>query len=310
VFTTPTGVANTETITIDFSDGPFVMGAVAFDDIDVATSSGEFTLADDCSGSEMASASTSGTTILTITMCAGDGGSIAANGTTTIEIGTHATSQTTGDDQLTNPTAGSYQIPITAGSADTGETRVAIVDTVLVTATVDTIFTFSVSGVAGGQAVNGTTTGGTTTATAVPFGILTSGSASTAAQDLTVATNASNGFTVTVVSDGQLDSATLADIDGFRNGNFDSTPVAWEAPTVSLGDDDTYGHWGLTSNDNDIYGSGQYVSASTSPVDVMTHTGPTQATTTRVGYTVQITALQEAAEDYQAILTYIATPAF
>lgn len=309
VFTTPTGVANTETITIDFSDG-FVMGSVDFTDIDVATSSGEFTLADDCSGSEMASATTSGGTTLTITMCAGDGGLIAANGTTTIEIGTHATFQTTGDAQITNPGTGSKQIPLTAGSMDTGETRVAIVDTVTVTATVDTEFTFSVGGVTSGQTVNGTTTGGATSPTLIPFGVLTSGSASTAAQDLTVATNASNGFTVTVVSDGQLDSATLADIDGFRNGNFDTTPVDWEAPSVSVGDEDTYGHWGLTSDDNDIYGSGQYVSASTSPVDVMTHSGPTLATTTRVGYTVQISALQEAAEDYQAVLTYIATPTF
>lgn len=314
-FTTPTGVANTETITIDFSDGPFVVGSVDFTDIDVATTSGEFDLAADCTGSEMASAAFSGTT-LTITMCSGDGGLIAANGTTTIEIGSNATFQTTGDQQLTNPAAGSYQLPITAGSVDTGETRVAIVSTVNVTASVDTFFTFTVGGVGAGQTVNGTTTGGVTTSTLIPFGELQTGSASTAAQDLTVVTNARNGFTVTVTSDGQLDSLNGADIDGFRNGTYDATPQAWEAPAGTLGSENTYGHWGITSDDTDVFAATEtYVSASTTPVTIYTHDGPTDGTTTgegttRVGYTAQISPLQEAATDYTAVLTYVATPVF
>lgn len=323
VFTTPTGVANNETITIDFSNGPFVVGSVDHTDIDVATSSGEFSLAADCTGSEMASAAFSGTT-LTITMCSGDGGLIAANGTTTIEIGTNATNQTTGDQQLTNPGTGSYQIPLTAGASDTGETRVAIVQTVTVTAAVDTLFTFTVSGVAGDTLVNtGDTTGGTTTATTIPFGELVANTASTAAQGLAVTTNARNGFVVTVQSDGQLDSLTGADIDGYRNGGFDTTPVAWEAPTPSIGDDDTYGHWGLSSDDatltsglSDFFSGGDnFVSASTSPVEVFRHDGPINATgagqgTTTVIYKVEVSSLQEAATDYQATLTYVATPVF
>ncbi|MCA9357671.1 hypothetical protein KC902_00230 [Candidatus Kaiserbacteria bacterium] len=324
-FTTPTGVANGETITVDFSDGPFVVGSVDFTDIDVATSSGEFSLAADCSGSEMASAAFSGTT-LTITMCAGDGSLIAANGTTTIEIGTNATNQTLGDQQLTNPAAGSYEINLTAGSVDTGATRVAIVETVTVTASVDTQFTFTVTGVAGGQTVNGETTGGTTTATTIPFGQLEIDTASTAAQDLVVVTNARNGFVVTVEADQQLTSSNGADIDSFRNGNGDTTPTAWEAPSQTLGDEDTYGHWGITSDDDTLtsgltnpfnVGSGgdRFAAVLTTPTEVFRHTGPSNGTTqgegtTRVGYKVEVSSLQEAADDYTATLTYVATPVF
>lgn len=321
-FTTPTGVTNGQTITLDFSDGPFVVGSVDFTDIDVATTS-DFTVATDCTGSEQASAAFSGTT-LTITFCSGDGGSIPANGTTTIEIGTNATFGTTGDQQLTNPVAGSYQIPLTAG-ADTGETRVAIVPTVTVTAAVDTSFTFSVSGVSGGTLVNtGDTTGGTTTSNTIPFGELQAGVASTAAQQLTAQTNAANGFVVTVQTDQQLTSTgNLADIDGYRNGNYDTTPVAWEGPTPVLGSEETYGHWGLSSDDttltsglSDFFSGGDnFVSASTTPVEVFRHNGPINGTgagqgTTTVIYKVQVSALQEAANDYTATLTYVATPVF
>jgi hypothetical protein len=224
--------------------------------------------------------------------------------------------QTTGEQQITNPAIGSYEINLTAGASDSGSTRVAIISTVTVTASVDTLFTFSVAGVAGNQTVNGTTTGATTSATLIPFGVLESGVASTAAQDLTVVTNARNGFVVTVTADGQLRSSTGADIDGFRNGNYDVTPVGWEGPSSVVGSEETYGHWGLTSDDVDHFAATQtYVSASTTPVEVFTHSGPTDGTTTgqgttRVGYTVQIGSLQEAADDYQATLTYVATPVF
>lgn len=317
-FTTPTGIAEGETITIDFSDGPFVIGSVDETDIDVLNNTTDYNVAATCGASDQVSAVFAATT-LTITVCAGDGGAIAANGTTTIKIGSNATftgDSGDGDAQLTNPTAGSYQIPITAGASDVGETRVAIVDTVTVTASVDTLFTFTVTGVAGGQTVNGTTTGATTTSTAIPFGELEVNVASTAAQDLSVITNASNGFVVTVTSDGQLSSENGADIDGFRNGNFNQSPLAWIPPTVSIGFEETYGHWGITSDDTDHFAVAQtYVSASTTPVSVFTHTGPADGTTTgqgtaRVGYTVEISSLQEAANDYRATLTYVATPMF
>lgn len=321
-FTTPSGVDNGDTIVIDFSNGPFVIGSVDHTDIDVETTS-DFSLADDCTGSEDIGASFAGE-VLTIELCSGDGAVIAPNGTTTIEIGLNATFDVPGDEQLTNPAIGSYQIPLTAGTEDSGETRVAIVNTVLVSASVDTVFTFTVDGVNAGSAVNSAhTTGGNTTATEIPFGTLTSGNASTAAQDLTVVTNARSGFVVTVQADQQLLSSNGSDIDGFADGAYNDTPIPWAAPGALPGDESTYGHWGITSDDatvgsNDFnVGSGgdRYVSASTTPVEIFNHNGPTDGTgngegTTRVGYRIETSALQEAAEDYQATLTYVATPVF
>lgn len=322
-FITPTGVATGQTITVDFSDGPFVVGSVDFSDIDVQEGETDYVVAADCTGAvgNYVGAAFSGTT-LTIDFCAVGSANIAANGSTTIEIGLNASG---GDAQLTNPaTVQSYEIDITAGASDTGETRVAIVDNVTVTATVDTIFTFTVNAVAGGVLVNtGDTTGGPTTATAIPFGELAADTASTAAQNLEVSTNAANGFVVTVTVDQQLTSSNGADIDGFADGAFTSTPIAWASPSASVGVEEEAGHWGLSSSDttltaglSDLYSGGDnFVSASSTPVEVFRHDGPADGSvdgegTADVIYKVEVTALQEAADDYTATLTYVATPVF
>ncbi len=315
VFTTPTGIANTETIVVNFSDGPFVLGSVDYTDVNVSTTS-SLTVGPDCTSDDVSAVWTAGP-ILTVTFCAVGGKSVPANGTTTIQIGN-------GGNQLTNPSAASYAIGLAAGSVDTGETRVAIVANVTVTASVDTRFTFTVTGVGAGQQVNAETVGGTTTPTEIPFGTLTSGNASTAAQQLQVQTNASNGFVVTVTADSQLISGGGADIDGFANGNYDTVAAIWEAPANTIGQEETYGHWGITSDDNtlssgnpyDVGGAeAKFVSASSTPVEVFSYDNVTDGTTngegfTRVGYKVEIGPFQEAAEDYQATLTYVATPIF
>jgi hypothetical protein len=324
-FVTPTGVPNTQSITIDFSDGPFVLGALAFDDVDVEDDGTDLSVSAGCTGGEIGFSTT--TNAIVLEFCAGPGASLPANGTTTIEIGTHATFGATGNVQLVNPAVlRSYEINITAGTADSGTTRVAIVSPVIVTASVDTSLTFTVAGLAATGTVNQEPITGSTTATAIPFGLLESGSATTSAQQLSVSTNASYGYAVTVAVDQQLLSSTGADIDGFIEGAYTNTPVPWQAPTPSISDEDTWGHWGLTTEDasltsglTDLFAAsttGQlFVSASSTPVEVMRHNGPADGTTasigrTRVGYKVEITDLQEAGDDYTATLTYVATPVF
>ncbi len=322
-FVTPNGIANGSTITISLANGPFVLGSTTFADIDVLDDSTNLSVAAGCGGSEEIGFSTS-TNLITLEFCSGDGASIAPLGTTTILIGNHASFGTTGTNQLTNPTVGSYEIDITAGASDTGSTRVAIIAPVVVTAAVDTSFTFTVAGLGGGTDVNGLVTTGTSTATAIPFGSLTANTASSAAQQLSVSTNSSYGFAVTVTADQQLTSSAGADIDGFLDGAYTSTPVAWAPPTESISNEDTWGHWGLTSDDAsfglsdpfDVLGSGdRFVSASTTPVQVFRHDGPSDGITpnvgrANVGYQVQVSALQEAGTDYTATLTYVATPVF
>ncbi len=224
-----------------------------------------------------------------------------------------------------NPsTVQSYEFLITVANAtsDTGRTRVAIVNYVTVTAVVNTTFDFVVSGLGTSTAVNSTSTTGSTTATTIPFGVLAANQTYTMAQQLSVTTNARNGFVVTVEQDGNLRSSTGADIDGFSNATYVNTPTAWSAPSNVLLDENTWGHWGLTSNDSDLNageftsgGGNKWVAASTTPRQVFSHTGPANGTTAdigraTVGYQVQITPLQEAADDYQTTLMYVATPTF
>ncbi len=319
-FDTPTGVAAGETIVLTFDAGFLGINSLVFGDLDLDIEGVYTTLAATASEADWGVA----VSATTITLTSGTG-VVAAGDTVTVLIGENATGGVP-NSQITNPSAGSYPINVTVGSADSGETRVAIVDSVEVTATVDTIFTFTVTGTPGGTDVNGIigdTTGGTTTATTIPFGELIGGTASTAAQRLQVTTNASNGFVVTVAVDQQLTSSNLSDIDGFANGSYTSTPSGWTAPTGTLGLENEYGHWGLSSNDttltaglSDLYSGGvNFVSASTTSVEVFRHGGPANGSTTGTGsadvlFKIEVTNLQEAADDYTATLTYVATPVF
>lgn len=244
------------------------------------------------------------------TVCAGD---TVSTGTKTITIG---------NTRITNPTStASYIIRIAGTQANSADTRVAIIDDVVVTASVATTFTFTITGVATGTTINGVTTTYASTATALNFGTLPVGSAVTMGQQLNVTTNAANGFVVTVVEDQNLLSTTGADIDLFANGNATSTPSPWTAPANTLGSEQTYGHMGLTSNDSDL-NAGEFAGSrfagnfqATSSRQVFSHTGSADGSTQDIGlasvaYRIQIGSLQEAGNDYTNTLTYVATPTF
>lgn len=315
-FTLPAGdgIAGGESIVITFPAG-FNMGSVAFGDVDLSIEGLDQTLAAAPSGATWG-ATVSGQTL---TLLSGSG---TANATDDIivRVGTNASG---GSNQVTNP-AGvtSYEFTIVAGVEDSGQFRVAIVDDVDVTANVNTALTFTVSGIAAGATVNSspTTTATTTTSTSLPFETLTAGTSKTLAQDLAVTTNAIGGYVVTVEQSQNLLSSTGADIDGFANGSYATVPAAWSAPSNNISQENTWGHWGLTSDDfvtgrASEFSANTWVAASTTPVIVMGHTGPSDGVTAgigaaRVGYQAQITALQEAGDDYSTSLTYIATPTF
>lgn len=248
---------------------------------------------------------------VTFTVCATDSITV---GTTTI---------TFGNSKITNPSgAGSYIIRIGGTMPDQADTRVAIISHVTVTASVDTSLTFTITGVAIGASVNGdaTTTATTTSATSIPFGTLASGTAKLAAQDLSVATNARNGFIVTIIQNQNLLSNTGADIDLFKDGAANVTPIAWTGPAATLGNENTYGHYGVTSEDADLnsdeFGTALYAgNFGTTSRTIFSHNGPSDGTTvnigsTRIGYKIQVSSLQEAANDYTNRITYVCTPTF
>ena len=255
------------------------------------------------------------------TVCAGD--SVPA-GLIGMQIGD--------TNEVNNPaTAQSYVISLQGYGAtpiaDDGDTRIAIIDDVTVTAEVETIFIFSINAVGAGITVNGDTqaTVGTSTATTVPFGVIPINDDRVMAQELRVDTNALNGFAVTVQADQTLTAGNAATIDVYDEGTPLATPTAFAGPTAVLGSTNTYGHWGLTTDDltlgsgldfNPGVDAGYVGNFVGNPVEVFHHTGPVVNTaglgvgSTTVAYKIEITELQEAATDYTATLTYIATPVF
>ncbi|MEY2664993.1 MAG: hypothetical protein RLZZ480_98 [Candidatus Parcubacteria bacterium] len=315
-FTVPTGspgvAASGGTIVVTFPTG-FNMNSIDFADVDLKVATVDQTLA------AAPAASTWGVVLSgqTLTFTTGSGVSVTAGQAVEIQVGTHATFGTTGNTQVTNhASTGSYEFIITAGTTDSGRTRVAIVNSVNVTAIVDTTFDFTITGTATSTFVDTATTTGSTSPTVIAFSKLVANVPEILAQRLNVTTNAKNGFNVTVETDGNIDSSTGADIDSFSNATDISTPTVWSSPTNSISDENTWGHWGVTTMDNvTLFDPGEYIAASTTPRSIFSHTGPANGTTndigsTTVAYKVQITPLQEAAQDYNAVLTYIATPTF
>jgi hypothetical protein len=334
-FQTQSPIGASSTIAIDFPDSFSTTSTPAFSftdatDFDIASSTLELAIfaKGGCTGGsgpakfEISSIATStGTNVFTFTHCNGTD-ALAGSASTTIKIGTHTVTGGTGDSRIVNaPVTGSYEVAVTAPAGDSATTRIAIVDDVTVTARVATNFTFTVTALTSGT-INGdaTTVIADTTATTIPFGTVASGTPKVGAHQLTVSTNAKNGFTVGVFQDQNLTSGDGADIDAFKDGNGQFTPTAWTSPTTTLDDENTYGHFGVTSEDSDLngneFGTALYAAVGTStPRTVFSHGNPANGITadkgkTKVGYKIEIGDLQEAADDYTNTLTYIATPTF
>lgn len=249
---------------------------------------------------------------------------VAGDGATDVITCTGALASTTAKTititDVTNPgTAGDYTITVSthaAGGAEieSSQVKVYVIDDVTVTAHVDASLTFTVTGVATSTVINGDTTTGSTSPTAIDFGDLPLTTEQLMGQTLSVSTNAAAGYSVTVQQDQVMTSAGGADIDSFST----STPTAWVAPAGTLGDESTYGYMGLASDDSDLatsFSDGYYQGLDgQTPLEVMSHDGPADGTTQDAGkanvmYDIEITALQEAG-DYNNTLTYVCTPTF
>lgn len=315
-FTTPNGMVAGADFTITFAS-QFDTAAVTLTDIDLSVATVDQTLASGANGVGTWGVTGIGTDAITF-QAPSDAG-IASSSAVVVKIGSNATGGTI---RIVNPssTTTTYTIGVAGTMQDSGEMRVAIVDQVTVSANVDTTLTFSVAGVNSAQSVNGTSTTDGSTATAIPFGTLAAGGIKTLAQDISVSTNAKYGYVVTVQQTGALQSSTGATIDGFKNGTNVTVPEAWSAPTAQIADSNTWGHWGITSDDatagrSSEFSSNTWVSGSTTPVIVMGNTTVADGTqvgggAARVGYQAQISALQEAGDDYTTTLRYVATPTF
>jgi hypothetical protein len=321
-FTTATsigfaGSASTTRITFDPTTNAFDFTSLVASDVHIARTGGGLSQVAAVGSCSVAASEMYVTTIgsnpdyIEFSTCTGD---TVAAGAITVNIS---------NSHVINPTtAGSYVVRIGGTMTDAADTRVAIISAVTMTATVDTNLTFTIAGVASSSFVNGDQTSTSTSATAIGFGILSVGTSSIAAQDITVATNALNGFSVTITENQDLTSNNGATINAFKDGNaVVGTPTAWTTPTGTLGNTNSYGHMGVSSEDStlvagDEFGTQLYAGlTSTSTRTVLYHTSVANGVTadigaTRVGYRVQVTALQEAATDYNNTITYVCTPIF
>lgn len=202
-------LAPSNTITVTFPAG-FDLTSIVEDDLDIVGSTfGEFTTAADCTGSENMSAAVSGQ-VITFTLCAGDGGTLANSETVTVEIGTNATASGTGANQIVNhATPGSYAIAIDTTADDASSLAIPIISNgdVTVTATVDPSITFVIRTAADDGDTN-----------SCALGTLTTGSVSTCGYRLAVDTNATSGYSIYIKADGLLNNATDNIDDIAENG--------------------------------------------------------------------------------------------
>ncbi|MFP4616555.1 MAG: hypothetical protein ACLFNR_00120 [Candidatus Paceibacterota bacterium] len=214
------------------------------------------------------------------------------------------------------------------------DTEVAIIEDITMTAAVETIFEFSVEGLGVDEVVNegATTTTHAASSTRLDFGIIDPDEFYFIGQELTVSTNASNGFVVTVQESQELTSSTGERIHRFNNATTTTAgqeePIAWEAPSAELEEIQTYGHYGITTNDsrlNDVTEdpsdedfadeNGFVGNFHQEPRPLFGHTDSADGETqdigvARVGVGIEISPLQPAGDDYTNTLTYVATPTF
>lgn len=309
----PSVIDQNETIKITFDPETDLFDGIA----DLTTGDVQFsgaTLVPGCGGGPdeitLSTSTGAGDESVIFTVCPGDA---IASGTKNIVLG---------GGKITNPTStGSYVVRIHGTQPNNGDTRVAIIDDVTVTASVDTNFTFSISPVASGTDINGATTTFDSATTSMNFGTLTVGTPVTLGQELRVITNAKNGFAIRVREDQNLTNTSGDDIDLFSNGSATSTPSPWTGPANNVDDENTFGHFGVTSNDSDLNG-GEFAGGlfagnfqATSSRVVFSHTGPADGSTpdkglASVAFRIQIGVLQQPGTDYTNTLTYIATPSF
>jgi hypothetical protein len=180
-----------------------------------------------------------------------------------------------------------------------------------VTVSVEGSLAFAVAGVTGNGslAVNGATitNGLATTSTTIPFGTVTSSTNKIAAQDLTVSTNSTNGYTVYTRYTGQLASGanTIGDHSG-SNG----TPTAFSAAGTEA--------FGYTTEDATLTGTparftssggNKWAAFTTSNAELVYNNAAVSNQTTRVGFQTGISATTEAGS-YTTTVVYTAVPVY
>lgn len=254
-------------------------------------------------GASTSDFTTNGTITLTVTSPAS-----VSNGTSITVPFTGITNPTTADTtffvRITTQASGPTAI-------DTNTTAFAILTStsIAVTASIDPTLTFTVAGVDSGGTVNSSSLTITTTASTIPFGTLTAATPAIGAQDVTVVTNALNGY---IVSAKAAADPPLTDV----NNNIDkfsasySSPATWSSPGGTTASVNT-GFFGYTTEDTNVSGfSGNKWAAvdTTARTLVSSSTGVTTRTK-RIGWQTEVNTLQPSGS-YSGTVILVATPTY
>ena len=298
-FVTPTGVASGGTIILTFPGSFSVAAGLTFTDIDVLDNGANVTLAAAPSVATWGAVRTSGT-VITLT---NGTTAVTAGHTIRIKIGTNATNQSTGVNQITNDTTtGTKAIAVSGTFGDTGSISVQLItdDTVAISATVAQSISFSIS--------SNTIAFGTLDSAAARFANTSTGSASdVVAHTLAVSTNAPSGYTVTVqggtLTSQQNSSNTITAIG--------ASPAASSVGTAQFGIYATKsgGVNGTIATPYATASSFGYNATATTSATLASGTTPTATETYSLHYLANIAATT-AAGTYATSLNYVATANF
>lgn len=225
-----------------------------------------------------------------------------------------------------------YFLTIETSAGEGAFLPVAIIETLKIKGKIHPILTFEIRGLGIGERVHqNLVTTVSTTASTIGFQNIPINTPVLGAQDIFVTTNAGFGFRVNIIQTSDL----IAIRDGrvyrifcFENGRCKNpeNALSWIKPEGILGDPKTYGHFGITSEDNSLgencnfnyYGFGSTPKWAGpdlgQPIEIMRNCGPADGQTrhqgwTRIGFQVEVTPLQPAG-NYQTTFSYVLTPIF
>lgn len=216
--------------------------------------------------------------------------------------------------------------PNSASPVDTSTGRLAHIESVRVSATVDPTISFTITGVAAAQTRCGASTTvatdtGTNAPLAVPFGTMTLNTFKTLAHQLTVSTNATGGYAVTAAENDQLgkDGATtpfIPDTACDSGPCTHTTPQDWNTATnngfgYSLQNVDAATIAFQYNDSSRVFNSKQFAALIESevPQSLFSSTTVADAQDIYVCYRLSVGATQ-AAGNYENQITYTATGTF
>ena len=298
-FTTPTGIPASATLILTFDNSTSIHASLSYTDIDLKNDGTDVTLAAAPTGTTWGVVRTSA---LVLTFTNGSS-AVAAGSVINIEIGTHATNQSTGVYQITNGVAGTTVLRFSGSFGDTGAVSMAIITSsvVSVSAEVLSTLTFTISDTSiffgnlrssGICFAQGTDPGYVTCPTTTETG----------AFDMTAATNATSGYTVSVQGATLTSGAnTITAIGGTNTSSAPGTEQFGLRATAA-------GGLGTVSSPYTASGYA-YAGTTATPSTVATSTTPSSTTTYSVRYMANISSTTEAGS-YTTSHTYIATGNF